>query len=94
MQWTEIDREDFRNLLHEIHQTHMPFGMFGKEKYPPRGVAIFDLPEEYLIWFKQRSFPKGRLGELMEEVCGIKEAGMDSIFDPLRKANGGRTKFS
>jgi hypothetical protein len=30
----------------------------------------------------------------MEEVCGIKEAGMDSIFDPLRKANGGRTKLS
>ncbi len=73
MNFTEIDREDFRNLLTEIHRTHMPFGMFGKDKYPPRGVPIFDLPEEYLMWFKQREFPKGRLGELMAHVCEIKE---------------------
>ncbi len=94
MRFTEIDREDFRNLLGEIHRTHMPFGLFGKEKYPPAGVPIFDLPEEYLLWFKQRSFPKGRLGELMAHVCEIKEVGMDSIFEPLRKANGGRYPLS
>jgi uncharacterized protein (DUF3820 family) len=94
MHITEIDREDFRNLLLEIHGTFMPFGMFGKEKYPPHGVPIIDLPEEYLLWFKQRSFPKGRLGELMAQVCEIKECSMDSIFEPLRKANGGRTRLS
>jgi uncharacterized protein (DUF3820 family) len=71
----------------------MPYGKFGKGKYPPNGVTLCDLPEEYLIWFKQRSFPKGRLGELMAHVCEIKELGMDSVFDPLRKANGGRTKL-
>ena len=88
MHLTEIDREDFRNLLLEIAATYMPFGLFGKEKYPPHGVPIHDLPEEYLQWFKQRSFPKGRLGELMAHVCEIKEVGMDSIFEPLRKAKG------
>ena len=93
MEFTEIDREDFRNLLAEIHKTRMPFGMFGKEKYPPGGVPIYYLPEEYLSWFKQRSFPKGRLGELMAHVCEIKECGMDSLFDPMRKASGGRTKL-
>ena len=93
MEFTEIDREDFRNLLMEIHRTRMPFGMFGKEKYPPGSVPIYDLPEEYLLWFKQRSFPKGRLGELMAHVCEIKETGMDSLFEPMRKANGGRTKL-
>jgi uncharacterized protein (DUF3820 family) len=93
MEFTEIDREDFRNLLMEIHRTRMPFGMFGKEKYPPGGVPIYDLPEDYLLWFKQRSFPKGRLGELLAHVCEIKETGMDSLFDPMRKASGGRTKL-
>jgi uncharacterized protein (DUF3820 family) len=93
MEFTEIDRDDYCNLLMEIHRTHMPYGMFGKEKYPPGGVPIYDLPEEYLLWFKQRSFPKGRLGELMAHVCEIKETGMDSVFDPMRKANGGRTKL-
>lgn len=94
MNFTEIDRDDFRNLLAEIHRTHMPFGRFGKQKFPPHGVPVFDLPEEYLIWFKQRGFPKGRLGEIMAHVCEIKEVGMDSLFDPLRQANGGRTKLS
>jgi uncharacterized protein (DUF3820 family) len=87
---TEIDREDFRRLLAEISETHMPFGKFGIQDYPPSGVPLMDLPLEYLSWFQQRGFPKGRLGELMAHVCEIKEVGMDSVFDPLRMARGGR----
>lgn len=90
MDFTEIDREDFRNLLAEIGKTRMPFGKFGIKEYPPAGVPIIDLPPEYLSWFKERGFPKGRLGELMEIVCEIKGVGMDSVFDPLRAARGGR----
>ena len=87
---TEIDREDFRNLLAEIAITHMPFGKFGSKAYPPSGVPITDLPEEYLAWFKERGFPKGRLGELMAQVFEIKAVGMDCVFDPIRQARGGR----
>lgn len=87
---TEIDREDFRNFLAEIGAAHIPFGKFGIKAYPPSGVPIMDLPEEYLAWFKERGFPKGRLGELMELVFEIKAVGMDSVFDPLRQARGGR----
>lgn len=85
-EFTEIDREDFRNLLLEIATTHMPFGLFGRDRVPPHGTAIMDLPEEYLLWFKQRGFPKGCLGELMAHACEIKELGMNSVFDPLRQA--------
>jgi uncharacterized protein len=90
MDLTDIDREDFRNLLGEIGRTRMPFGKFGIREYPPAGVPIMDLPPEYLAWFKERGFPKGRLGELLAQVHAIKEVGMDVVFDPLRKANGGR----
>lgn len=90
---TEIDREDFRNLLVEIGRTRIPFGKFGIKEYPPAGVPIMDLPEEYLCWFLERGFPKGRLGELMAHVCEIKSVGMDSVFDPIRQANGGRFKL-
>ncbi len=86
----EIDREDFRNLLAEIGATRMPFGKYGIKSYPPAGVPIIDLPVEYLCWFKERGFPKGRLGELLAQVCEIKEVGMDQVFDPIRRANGGR----
>jgi len=90
MNFTEIDREDFRNLLIEIGQVWMPFGKFGPKDYPPRGIPLMDLPEEYLVWFKDRGFPKGRLGELLESVCDLKSVGMDMVFEPMRKVNGGR----
>lgn len=89
----EIDREDFRNLLVEIGKARIPFGKFGIKAYPPGGVPIMDLPLEYLCWFQERGFPKGRLGELMAQVCEIKSVGMDSVFDPLRQMNGGRFKL-
>lgn len=90
---TEIDREDFRNLLIEIGKTRIPFGKFGIKAYPPAGVPIMDLPPEYLSWFQERGFPKGRLGELMAQVCEIKSVGMDSVFNPLRQSNGGRFRL-
>jgi uncharacterized protein (DUF3820 family) len=52
-----------------------------------------DLPPEYLAWFKERGFPKGRLGELMEVVYEVKQGGADEIFAPLRRARGGRTNL-
>jgi uncharacterized protein (DUF3820 family) len=88
--FTEIEREDFRNLLLEIGKTRMPFGKFGIKEYPPAGVPIMDLPVEYLAWFHERGYPKGRLGELMAQVFEIKATGMDTVFDPLRQAAGGR----
>ncbi|QJE98070.1 DUF3820 family protein [Luteolibacter luteus] len=89
----EIDREDFRNLLNEIGRTRMPFGKYGRAAVPPAGMPIYDLPIEYLGWFKERGFPKGRLGELLAIVYEVKCVGMDTVFDPLRHANGGRVKF-
>lgn len=90
MNLTDIDRDDFRNLLNEIAEAHMPFGKYGIQACPPRGAPIMDLPLEYLAWFEQRGFPKGRLGELLAHVHEIKAVGMDSLFNPLRDAKGGR----
>lgn len=89
----EIDREDFRNLLEEIGRTRMPFGKYGRKECPPDGFPIHDLPLEYLSWFKERGFPKGRLGELMAIVWEVKACGMDGVFDPLRQALGGRRRY-
>ena len=62
------DREEFRAILGEIGNTSMPFGRFGPKDFPPRGLPIMDLPEDYLAWFQQRGFPNGWLGELLEVV--------------------------
>ncbi len=78
--------------LEEIGGTFMPFGKFGPEHYPPKGVPVFDLPVEYLGWFAAKGgFPNGRLGQLLQMVYQMKVDGLDLIFEPLRAARGGRT---
>ena len=85
--------DDLRALLAEIAAMHMPYGMYGPSTYPPKGCPLMDLPAEYLDWFWQRGFPKGRLGELMEQCLLIKNAGLDKLFNPYRAANGGRRLY-
>jgi uncharacterized protein (DUF3820 family) len=77
--------------MEAIGRTHMPFGKFGPQFFPPHGVPIYDLPAEYLGWFAKKGFPKGRFGELLKIVHQMKADGSDEAFSPLRKRNGGRT---
>lgn len=90
MEFSEVDREDFRLFFEEVAVAHMPFGKYGPEHYPPRGVPLTDLPPEYLAWFSERGWPSGRLGELMKIVHEIKSSGADQVFEPFRRARGGR----
>ena len=83
------DNEAFRAQIEEITRCFMPFGLFGPQKYPPHGVRLCDLPIEYLVWFKERGFPKGKLGQLMEVTYELKSNGLDSLFAPYRQAYGG-----
>lgn len=85
--------EDLRKLLQEIASTHMPYGRYGPEKFPPQGCPLMDLPSEYLDWFWQRGWPKGKLGKLMEQCLQIKNAGLDQLFTPYRQAQGGRKSY-
>jgi uncharacterized protein (DUF3820 family) len=93
METTSIDRDDFRRLLEEISQWRMPYGKFGPKQRPPHGVWICDLPIEYLAWFKERGFPKDRLGELLSAVYDVKSHGMDALFEPMRHVHGGRSSL-
>ncbi|MGN0868780.1 MAG: putative quorum-sensing-regulated virulence factor [Akkermansia sp.] len=85
--------EDLRALLADIAAAHMPYGMYGPQTFPPDGCPLMDLPTEYLDWFWQRSFPKGKLGYLMEQCLLIKNAGLDRLFEPFRAAAGGRRRY-
>jgi len=76
--------------LAEIERTHMPFGKFGPKDSPPKGVPIFDLSAEYLGWFAQKGWPRGRIGELLKIVYQMKIDGADSAFDEMRRRAGGR----
>lgn len=79
--------------LADIARLHMPFGKFGPEHFPPRGIPIYDLPVEYLHWFYRRGWPKGELGRLLRIVHQMKVDGSDAAFDPMRRAAGGKTSL-
>ena len=54
----------------------MPFGKF-------EGTRLIDLPEPYVVWFKQQGYPKGRLGQQMALIYEIKANGLEKLIRPL-----------
>ncbi len=85
---------DWQNHIAEslalIGRWHMPFGKYGPQHYPPRGLPLYDLPAEYVLWFQHHGFPAGRLGEILKVICEIYMCGAEAVFEPLRRAAGGR----
>ena len=73
--------------IEDLKRYRMPFGRYGPDQFPPSGKAIYDIPLEYLVWFRAQGdgFPKGRLGELMAFVYEVKANGAEEIFAPLRE---------
>ena len=63
--------------LLELVQMRMPFGKYS-------GRLLIDLPEPYVLWFSQKGFPKGKLGEMLQTVYEVKVNGLEYLFDPLR----------
>jgi uncharacterized protein (DUF3820 family) len=55
----------------------MPFG-----KYV--GKTLIDLPETYLIWFANKGFPEGELGQLLGLCLEIKTQGVDGVVQGLK----------
>ncbi len=64
-------------VLIEIARTKMPFGRYA-------GRTLLDLPEPYLVWFRTRGYPRGRLGELLATVYEIKANGLEPLLAPFR----------
>jgi uncharacterized protein (DUF3820 family) len=65
-------------FLLELARTEMPFGKYA-------GRLLIDLPEPYVVWFRQKGFPNGKLGKQLETVYVIKANGLEYLLDPFRK---------
>jgi uncharacterized protein (DUF3820 family) len=55
----------------------MPYGKYA-------GVRLVDLPEPYVVWFAQKGFPKGELGDMLKNIYEIKANGLEYLFAPLK----------
>lgn len=69
---------DSRQHLEKLANTKMPFGKY-KDRY------LINLPEHYVVWFKQKGFPEGKLGEYLQEIYEIKLNGLEHLIRPLIK---------
>jgi uncharacterized protein (DUF3820 family) len=56
----------------------MPYGKY-------QGRYLIHLPEAYLIWYKNKGFPKGKLGNQMELILELKINGLEGLIHPLIK---------
>jgi uncharacterized protein len=67
---------DSKQLL-ELLEFKMPFGKY-------KGRALIDLPEHYLVWFSQKGFPEGKLGNLMMLAYEIKLNGLEGMVKKIK----------
>jgi uncharacterized protein len=67
-----------KECLLKFANAKMPFGKYA-------GRLLIDLPEPYVIWFRQKGFPKGELGEMFGLLYEIKVNGLEYLFDPFRQ---------
>ncbi len=69
------DDESSRELI-ELANAKMPFGKYA-------GRYLVDLPETYVLWFKGKGYPEGRLGDQLRAIEEIKTNGLEYILRPL-----------
>ncbi|UZR94911.1 DUF3820 family protein [Chondrinema litorale] len=70
--------EEQREILLQLTRMKMPYGKY-------EGRVICDLPANYLNWFANKGFPKGKLGVLLETMHEIKLNGLEYLLKPLRR---------
>ncbi|UOB19515.1 DUF3820 family protein [Abyssalbus ytuae] len=73
-----MNLEDNKQFLVELAKAKMPFGKY-KDRY------LVDIPEAYYTWFKQKGFPKGKLGNQLQAMYEIKINGLESLIREIQQ---------
>jgi uncharacterized protein (DUF3820 family) len=73
---TKMDKQ----ILIDLATAKMPFGKY-KNQY------LIDLPEFYIVWFKNQGFPKGKLGNQLALVYELKLNGLEDLVREIRMKN-------
>ncbi|MDA8938689.1 DUF3820 family protein [Flavobacteriaceae bacterium] len=67
-----------KQFLIDLAKMKMPYGKY-------KGKYLIDLPEHYLIWYKNKGFPNGKIGKQLESVYEIQLNGLEDIVRQVRK---------
>ncbi len=69
--------QDQKKLI-ELAHTKMPFGKY-KDRY------LIDLPEYYVVWYNNKGFPNGLLGQQLQLVYELKLNGLEELIHNIKK---------
>lgn len=69
--------EQQKSLIKLAH-TKMPFGKY-------EGFHLIDLPEYYVVWYRNKGFPKGQLGEQLQLIYELKLNGLEDLVRNIKK---------
>lgn len=72
-----MNPESNEKILIELANMKMPFGKY-------TGRVLMDLPEPYLVWFSNKGFPEGKLGERLRLLHELKVNGLEVLLKPFR----------
>jgi uncharacterized protein len=64
--------------LVELANAIMPYGKY-------QGKLLIYIPENYLVWYKGKGFPTGKLGNQLALMLEIKSNGLEHLIKPLIK---------
>lgn len=67
-----------QKYLVELAHTKMPYGKY-------KGYYLVELPEHYVVWYYNKGFPKGKLGEQLQLIYEIKSNGLEPLLRNIRK---------
>ncbi|MDG1452568.1 MAG: DUF3820 family protein [Polaribacter sp.] len=67
-----------QQFLIDLSKMKMPFGKY-------KGRFLIDLPEHYVVWYKTKGFPNGKLGKQMDLVYELQLNGLEEMIRELRK---------
>ncbi|CAM3480834.1 Cytoplasmic protein [Flavobacterium longum] len=67
-----------KEFLIKLAYAKMPFGKF-------EGRYLIDLPEYYLVWYKNKGFPAGLLGQQMQQVYELQLNGLEDLVRNIRR---------
>lgn len=66
-----------KQVLIDLITTKMPFGKY-------QGRLLCDVPEHYLVWFKNQGWPPGKIGFLLQNVYEIKISGLEPLLKKVK----------
>ena len=67
-----------KDFLIKLAHTKMPYGKY-------EGRYLIDLPEYYVVWYYSKGFPKGKLGDMLNQVYELKLNGLEYLIRDIQR---------